>query len=64
MKKIAAIILAICMGIIVYFLIKEEINGVVISHRENIILSVTYILIGICLFIFYRIKFPEKKKNS
>jgi hypothetical protein len=64
MKKIAALILVICMGIIVYFLIKEEINGVVLSHSENIILSVTYILIGVCVFIFYRIKFSEKKKNG
>ena len=63
MKIIAAFILVICMAVIIYFLVKEEINGIVLSHNENILVSVIYILIGICIFIIAATKFSEKKKE-
>ncbi len=61
MKRIAGLILVICMAVIIYFLIREEINGIALSHKENMLLSVIYILIGVCIFIFAAIKFSEKK---
>jgi hypothetical protein len=63
MKKILILILVICMGLIIYFFIKEQVKGIALSHRENIILSVTYLITGISILILGRIKFLENKKG-
>lgn len=63
MKKTAGFVLVICMAVIIYYLIKEEVNGIVLSHKENILLSIIYILIGVCIFIFAAAKFSERKRN-
>jgi len=62
-KKILILILVICMGLITYFFIKEQVKGIVLSDRENMILSVTYIITGVSILIFGRVKFLENKKR-
>ena len=51
------------MGLITYFFIKEQVKGIVLSDRENMILSVTYIITGVSILIFGRVKFLENKKR-
>lgn len=63
MKKISLLVLLLCMGIIIYFFIKEQFKGVTLSHEENMALSITYLVIGICMLILARINFLEKKKS-
>jgi hypothetical protein len=63
MKKILILILVICMGLIIYFFIKEQVKGIALSHGKNIILSVTYLITGISILILGRIKFLENKKR-
>ncbi|MDQ2864348.1 MAG: hypothetical protein M3R50_12010 [Bacteroidota bacterium] len=63
MRNIAAITLLISMGFIIYFFVREQFNGVVLSHNENIFLSVLYLAVGICLLILAAINFSDKKKK-
>jgi amino acid permease len=63
MKKILILILVICMGLIIYFFIKEPVKGIALSHKENMILSVTYLITGISILVLGRIKFLENKKR-
>jgi hypothetical protein len=49
---------------IIYFFIREQFNGVVLSHTENMLLSVTYLLVGISLLILFRLKNMENKKQD
>lgn len=63
MKKISLLILLLGMGVIIYFFIKEQFKGVTLSHEENMALSITYLVIGICMLILARINFLEKKKS-
>lgn len=64
MKKISFTFLFLSIGIIIYFFIKEQFRGITLSHNENILLSITYLLIGISLIILYRIKYLENKKKE
>ncbi|MEO5648477.1 MAG: hypothetical protein ABIR03_00985 [Ginsengibacter sp.] len=62
MKKFGILSSISGMGIIIYFFIKEQFKGIVLSHNENMILSSAYFMIAIALFIFARINYLEKKK--
>lgn len=63
MKKIIIILLALCMITIIYFFIKEQFKGIVLSNKENTLLSITYLVTGISLLILFRLKHLEKKKQ-
>ena len=64
MKKISFTFLLLSIGIIIYFFIKEQFRGITLSHKENMLLSITYLVVGISLIILYRIKYLENKKKE
>ncbi|HEY9342796.1 MAG TPA: hypothetical protein VIQ23_14520 [Hanamia sp.] len=64
MKKLSLLFLLLGMGVIIYFFIKEQFKGVTLSHEENMTLSITYLVIGLCMLILARINFLEKRKNE
>jgi hypothetical protein len=64
MKKFLFFSLVICFITIVYFFIREQFNKVVLTHNENLALSVTYLLVGIILLILFIIKNKEDKKKQ
>lgn len=64
MKKLSLLVLLLGMGVVIYFFIKEQFKGVTLSHEENMTLSITYLVIGICMLILARINFLEKRKNA
>jgi len=64
MKRLLFILLLICFITIVYFFIKEQFNKVVLTSRENLVLSITYLLVGIILLVLFIIKNRENKKRS
>ena len=63
MKKIIITLLALCMVTIIYFFVKEQFNGIVLSKNENTVLSITYLVTGIALIILFRLKHLEKKNQ-
>jgi hypothetical protein len=63
MKKLSLLVLLLSMGVVIYFFIKEQFKGITLSHEENMTLSVTYLVIGLCMLIIARINFLEKRKN-
>ena len=63
MKKIIIFILVLSMGLIIYFFIKEQFNGIVLTNKENILLSVLYLIVGISVLILVRINFLKNKKT-
>ena len=62
MKTIIIFILLISMGFIIYFFIKEQFNGVVLTNKENIFLSVLYLVVGISVLILVRINYLKNKR--
>jgi amino acid transporter len=64
MKKAAFIILFLSAVTIIYLFIKEQFNGVVLSRIENLILSITYLLVGISLLALLRLKNKENKEGN
>jgi len=64
MKKASFIFLLLCIGIIIYFFMKEQFKGVTLSGTENIILSITYLVVGVCLLILFRLKHLENKEED
>ena len=64
MKRLLFILLLICFITIVYFFIKEQFNKVVLTSGENLVLSITYLLVGIILLILFIVKNKENKKRS
>jgi len=64
MKKISMLLLVLSAVIIAWFFIKEQFNGIVLSGKENRILSITYLVTGISLFILYRMKRSENKNQE
>lgn len=64
MKKIAFIILLLSIVTIIYFFIKEQLNGIVLSRNENMVLSVTYLLVGISLLTIFWLKNKENNKEE
>jgi len=64
MKRLLFILLLICFITIVYFFIKEQFNKVVLTSGENLVLSITYLLVGIILLVLFIIKNSENKKRS
>jgi len=64
MKKISFFFLIASIAIIIYFFIKEQFRGIVLSRWENLLLAITYLVVGISLIILYRIKYLENKKKE
>ena len=65
MKKVSFIFLLLSIGIIIYFFIKEQFRGIALSQKENLLLSITYLIVGISLIILFRIKhFEDKNKKD
>jgi len=64
MKRISFIVLLTGFIIIAYLFIKEQFRGIILSSTENTILSITYLVVGICLIILFRIKNRENKKKE
>jgi amino acid transporter len=64
MKKISFIFLLLSIAIIIYFFIKEQFRGITLSSTENIILSITYLVVGISLLILFRLKHLENKQQE
>ncbi|HEY5408754.1 MAG TPA: hypothetical protein VIJ92_16790 [Ginsengibacter sp.] len=62
MKNILIIILLASMACIVYFFVEEQFKGVVLTQKENILLSVLYIVVGLSVLLLIKIKSSEKKK--
>lgn len=56
--------LLICFITIAYFFIKEQFNKVVLTSGENLVLSITYLLVGIILLILFIVKNREDRKRS
>ena len=64
MKRLLFILLLICFITIVYFFIKEQFNKVVLTSGENLVLSITYLLVGIILLVLFIGKNRENRKRS
>lgn len=64
MKRLLFILLLICFITIVYFFIKEQFNKVVLTSGENLVLSITYLLVGIVLLILFIVKNRENRKEA
>ena len=64
MKKAAFIILFLSAVTIIYLFIKEQFNGVVLSRIENLVLSITYLLVGISLLALFLLKNKENKEGN
>jgi hypothetical protein len=64
MKKVSLIFLLLSIAIIIYFFIKEQFKGITLSSRDNIILSITYLLVGISLLILLRLKHLGNKQKE
>lgn len=63
-KRISFIVLVLSFVLIIYFLIKEQIRGRALSGTENMILSITYLVVAISLIILFRIKSIEDKNGE
>lgn len=63
-KKISLGVLLLSFAIILYFFIKEQFRGMVLSGKENTILSITYLLVAVALIILFRIKNIENKSRG
>jgi hypothetical protein len=64
MKKIVGVLMFVSMAIIVWLFVKEQFKGVVLSKSENTLLSITYLVMGISIFIFARLNSLQKKKEE
>jgi len=64
MKRVSFIFLLISVIIILYFFIQEQLRGITLSSTENIILSITYLVVGISLLILFRLKHLENKQEE
>ncbi|MEO8720986.1 MAG: hypothetical protein ABI297_03250 [Ginsengibacter sp.] len=64
MKNISIIFLLLCGLVIIYFFIQEQFKGVVLSQKENLLLSITYLIVGISLLILFRLKHLENKNKK
>jgi amino acid transporter len=64
MKRVSFIFLIISIIIILYFFIQEQLRGITLSSTENIILSITYLVVGISLLILFRLKHLENKQEE
>ena len=64
MKKLSLLVMVLAMSVVIYFFIKEQFKRVTLSHEENMTLSVTYLVIGLCMLILARINYLEKRKKA
>jgi hypothetical protein len=61
MKNFAGIALLVSMAFIIYFFVREQFNGVILSRGENIFLSVLYVIVGVCVLILALIHLSRRK---
>ena len=61
-RNVIVLCLLISMAFIVYYFIKEQFNHVVLSQKENIFLSVLYLVVGIGALILFRMKNTDNMK--
>jgi uncharacterized membrane protein YuzA (DUF378 family) len=64
MKKLSLLVMLLAMSVVIYFFIKEQFKRVTLSHEENMALSITYLVIGLCMLILARINYLEKRKKA
>jgi len=64
LKKIAFTVLFLSMATIVYFFIREQLNGVVLTQTENLVLSIAYLFVGISLAMLFLLKNKENKEQK
>jgi hypothetical protein len=63
-KKTSLGFMLLSCAVIIYFFVKEQFRGIVLSSAENMTLSITYLVFGLSMLIFGRINFLEKKKEQ
>jgi hypothetical protein len=63
-KKTSLGFMLLSCAVIIFFFIKEQFRGIVLSSAENMTLSITYLVFGLSMLIFGRINFLEKKKEQ
>lgn len=63
-KKTSVAFMLLSCAVIIYFFIKEQFRGIVLSSSENMTLSISYLVFGLSMLIFGRINFLEKKKEQ
>ena len=63
-KKTSLGFMLLSCAVIIYFFIKEQFRGIVLSSAENMTLSISYLVFGLSMLIFGRINFLEKKKEQ
>ncbi len=61
MKKISFFFLITGLIIIIYLFVKEQFKGIVLSSNENMLLSITYLIVGVSLLILYKKRNVEHK---
>jgi hypothetical protein len=54
MKKLCFFFLITGMIVIIYLFVKEQFKGIVLTSGENMLLSITYLVVGVALFILYK----------
>ena len=54
MKKLCFFFLITGMIVIIYLFVKEQFKGIVLTSNENMLLSITYLVVGVALFILYK----------
>ena len=64
MRKVSLLVMLLAMSVVIYFFIKEQFKRVTLSHEENMTLSITYLVIGLCMLILARINYLEKRKKA
>lgn len=62
MKNASVITLLVSMGFIIYFFVKEQFKSIILSHDENIFLSVLYLIVGISVLLLVRMRSSGKKR--
>ncbi|HXS58833.1 MAG TPA: hypothetical protein VN726_22070 [Hanamia sp.] len=63
-KKTSLGFMLLSCAVIIFFFIKEQFRGIVLSSAENMTLSITYLVFGLSMLIFGRINFLENKKEQ
>jgi hypothetical protein len=64
MKNVAVTLFFASIGVIIYFFIKEQFKGIVLSHTENVVLSIAYFGFAIANIIFIVLSKKVKKSES
>ena len=64
LKRISFVVLAVCFVVIIFLLIKEQLRGAALSSAENMLLSITYLVVAVALILLFRIKNIEDKEKE